>query len=134
MVEEVDNIKSVELSPQQQATIDAHDDMLLASVSKMEEEASHLQPKPPLGKMIMPDNRTRSGKRVINILREPRNSCGSLVTFPIKGSIVEREKPIRLRYQIWTDTGRAQVFDEDPDDIHIDGVLPQGGGLPKVSK
>lgn len=49
--------------------------------------------------------RTASGKRVINLKRVPYNSAGRKVTFSIKGSIILREKPLRVGYQIWTDEG-----------------------------
>jgi len=49
--------------------------------------------------------RTISGKRVIGIKRVTHNSAGRLVTFPIKGSIVVREKPFKATYEIWTDEG-----------------------------
>lgn len=46
--------------------------------------------------------KTKSGKRVVGLCYKPFNSQGELVTYPIKGSIVEKEKPLRLRYEIWS--------------------------------
>ena len=48
---------------------------------------------------------TKSGKRVVNIIYTPFNSNGQKVTYPIKGSIVLKEKPIKLNYQIWSEEG-----------------------------
>ena len=52
---------------------------------------------------------TRSGKRVVGLSCVPRNSCGELVTYPIKGSIVIKEKPLKLEYCIWSDEGVTDV-------------------------
>lgn len=65
--------------------------------------------------------RTRSGKRVINLVFKPLNDVGDVVTFPIKGSVVVREKPLRLRYATWTEHGAASVFREaHPNDLLLD--------------
>lgn len=61
--------------------------------------------------------RTRDGKRVFAIRTQFLNACGRMVTFPVKGSIVDCEKPLRLRYQIWTIDGRASVLEETGDDL-----------------
>ena len=53
--------------------------------------------------------RTRSGLRVIGLERKEFNSAGKLVTYPIKGSVVVKEKPLRLDYCIWTDEGLYQA-------------------------
>jgi hypothetical protein len=63
---------------------------------------------------------TRDGKRVILVAYIPTNLRGEFVTFPIKGTIVERERPVKFRYQIWTLDGRAHVLGESPDDLMID--------------
>jgi hypothetical protein len=60
--------------------------------------------------------RTRSGLRVIGLCRTPRNSCGTLVTYPIKGTVVLRERPWRTKYAVWTDEGRAQAVPEWQDE------------------
>lgn len=53
--------------------------------------------------------KTKSGKRVVGLCYKPFNSQGKLVTYPIKGSIVEKEKPLRLRYEIWSENGIVDV-------------------------
>ncbi len=55
--------------------------------------------------------KTKSGKKVINIQYVPKNSCGDLVTFPIKGSVVIKEKPLKLEYNIWMANGQFDIFD-----------------------
>jgi len=45
------------------------------------------------------------GQEVQNIQIVPRNSAGDLVTFPVKGSVVIRKKPLKLEYSIWTMEG-----------------------------
>ena len=57
---------------------------------------------------------TGGGLRVINITIVPRNCIGELVTYPIKGSIVTSEKPLRLSYDIWAMDGRSNVVWPDP--------------------
>ena len=61
--------------------------------------------------------RTRSGKRVIHLDRTLYNSNGVEVTFPVKGSVVVREKPFKSKYQIWTLDGRADVVNKSNDDL-----------------
>jgi len=61
--------------------------------------------------------RTRSSKRVINLERTLYNSNGNEVTFPVKGSVVVREKPFKSEYQIWTLDGRADVLNKSDDDL-----------------
>lgn len=58
---------------------------------------------------INKEHKTQSGKRVIGLTYVPHNSCGDKVTYPIKGSIVVKEKPLQLRYQIWSEDGVADV-------------------------
>jgi hypothetical protein len=48
---------------------------------------------------------TKSGKRVINLQYVPLNSAGNEVTFPIKGTIVLREKPYKTTFNVWTKNG-----------------------------
>jgi hypothetical protein len=50
--------------------------------------------------------RTASGKRVILHEIKEKNSAGEVVTFPVKGSIVIKEKPFKTRYDIWRMDGR----------------------------
>ena len=54
--------------------------------------------------------RTKSGKRVIDLEIVLKNSCGNEVTFPVKGSIVVREKPLKTKYTIWTLDGRHTIW------------------------
>ena len=66
---------------------------------------------------------TCNGKRVINLSYVPYNSCGDLVTYPIKGSIVVREKPLRLQYAIWSIDGSADVvWNSKPNLALIEGT------------
>ena len=53
--------------------------------------------------------RTRDGKRVVGLIYKPLNDCGNKVTYPIKGSIVVREKPLKLKYHIWSEDGISDV-------------------------
>ena len=66
--------------------------------------------------------RTREGKRVYSLNYVPLNSCGEKVTYPIKGSIVVREKPLKYRYQIWSEDGITDVVfgKNKKDDLVID--------------
>jgi len=52
---------------------------------------------------------TRNGKRIVGLTRVPMNSNGELVTYPLKGSIVIREKPRKYEYCIWSDNGEYDV-------------------------
>lgn len=52
---------------------------------------------------------TCNGKRVVNIQIILKNSSGSIVSYPVKGSIVVREKPLKLKYAIWSIEGKADV-------------------------
>lgn len=67
------------------------------------------------------DGFTKSGKRIIGMRFRPFNDIGNPVTFPIKGSIVLREKPFKCTYQIWTVEGRASIFEETEEDIDFGG-------------
>lgn len=60
---------------------------------------------------------TKDGKRVINLFKVLHNSCGDEVTFPIKGSVVVREKPRKTRYCIWTLDGRHSTVNESELDL-----------------
>lgn len=64
--------------------------------------------------------RTRSGKRVIGLTYQEFGSAGNRVTFPIKGSIVVKEKPLKLVYTIWTEDGLFQaskLWGPNPNDL-----------------
>lgn len=54
--------------------------------------------------------RTRSGKRVYNIVVK-RYSCGAEVTYPIKGTVILREKPLKTEYNIWSLDGIWDVVE-----------------------
>ena len=66
--------------------------------------------------------RTAEGKRVYNLNYVPFNSCGEKVTYPIKGSIIVREKPFKTRYQIWSEDGITDVVfgKNKKDDLILD--------------
>ena len=70
------------------------------------------------------DSRTKSGKRVIGLQFVPRNSVGALVTYPIKGTIVRNEKPLKTEYCIWSVDGKVDVvWNRCPED---DLIIPEG--------
>jgi hypothetical protein len=52
---------------------------------------------------------TCGGKRVVDLQIVTHNSCGQQVTYPVKGSVVVREKPLKLEYRIWSMDGIADV-------------------------
>jgi hypothetical protein len=61
--------------------------------------------------------RTRNGKRVVNIQYKPYNSSGNLVTFPLKGTIILSEKPLKTTYQIFSIEGKLSLFGDHNHDI-----------------
>ena len=52
---------------------------------------------------------TCGGNRVENITIVLHNSCGDEVTYPVKGTIILREKPLKTTFAIWSLDGRADV-------------------------
>ena len=60
---------------------------------------------------------TREGKRVINLHCVLHNSLGREVTFPIKGTVILKEKPYRTTYTIWTLEGRHGLFGKSKHDL-----------------
>jgi len=56
---------------------------------------------------------TCGGKRVINLKIELNvtyaDGTEHPVTYPVKGSVVVREKPFRCEYRIWSIDGKADV-------------------------
>jgi len=52
---------------------------------------------------------TCGGRRVIGLRIVPRNGLGNLVTYPVKGSVVISEKPLRVSYTAWSEYGEADV-------------------------
>jgi hypothetical protein len=61
--------------------------------------------------------RTRDGKRVEGLQIVLHNSVGEEVTYPVKGTIIVRESPMRKEYAIWTLDGRADLFNESKNDL-----------------
>ncbi len=53
--------------------------------------------------------RTRDGKRVVLHEITLYNSALREVTYPVKGTIIHREKPLKQEYFIWSLDGRADV-------------------------
>jgi len=49
--------------------------------------------------------KTRSGKRVINLMYNPFNSNGDVVTYPLKGTVIISEDPWKTMYCIWSEDG-----------------------------
>lgn len=62
---------------------------------------------------------TCGGKRVIGLQIVMRNSAGNEVTYPVKGSVVVREKPLKLDYRIWSIEGKADVVWGKGDDLEL---------------
>lgn len=60
---------------------------------------------------------TRSGNRVVLHEFVPRNSNGATVTFPVKGTVIDKDNPRRKHMQIWTLEGRSDVLSLNDDDI-----------------
>lgn len=60
---------------------------------------------------------TVSGQRVINVQYKPYNSNGYPVTFPIKGTIILKERPLKMEFNVWTIDGKNSVFGNDRRDI-----------------
>lgn len=52
---------------------------------------------------------TCNGKRVIGLEIKHYNDVGDEVTYPVKGTIILREKPFKTKYTIWSLDGRADV-------------------------
>ena len=66
--------------------------------------------------------KTRDGRDVILHQYVPLNSAGESVTFPLKGSILNRTKSGRIKpeYTIWRIDGRHSVFKETGADLVVD--------------
>ena len=52
---------------------------------------------------------TCGGKQVFGLRIETHNSAGSVVTYPVKGSVLVQEKPRRVEYRIWSIDGVSEV-------------------------
>ena len=63
---------------------------------------------------------TKDGHKVIGLVNVPLNSAGHRVTFPIKGSIVLREKPFKTQYTIWTDKGEIDPVWHKNNNFNLD--------------
>lgn len=61
--------------------------------------------------------RTRNGDRVVIYDTVLRSSGGPIVTFPVKGTVIDKDHPRRKHMQIWTLDGRADVGRESRDDV-----------------
>jgi hypothetical protein len=66
--------------------------------------------------------KTRDGRDVILHQYVPLNSAGHPVTFPLKGSILNRTRSGRIKpeYAIWRIDGRHSVFKETGADLVVD--------------
>ncbi len=68
----------------------------------------------PKEKWIDPNKKyTCNGRRVIGLEIRLHNSNGEEVTYPVKGTVVLREKPRKTEYRIWTLDGRSNVVWSD---------------------
>lgn len=54
--------------------------------------------------------KTRNGKRVCNLKIVMENGLGNEVTFPVKGGIVIKENPLKMKNEIWTLCGKNSVL------------------------
>jgi len=52
---------------------------------------------------------TNNGHRVLNLHYVPYDSNGTEVTYPLKGTLVMCEKPLKTRYEIWSKFGKVDV-------------------------
>jgi len=59
--------------------------------------------------------KTRDGRDVIAINIVLTNLIGEKVTFPIKGSIIEKGK--RSKYNIWQLDGKSSIWGDTPEDL-----------------
>lgn len=62
---------------------------------------------------------TKDGKRVIGLKIVEKNGSGQKVTYPLKGSIVVREKPLKLEYCIWTLDGIYDIVFNNHDEMNL---------------
>lgn len=73
---------------------------------------------------------TRSGLRVIDIHIVMCNSTGREVTYPIKGTVVVRERPYKTEYHVWSLDGKSDVVWGN----HSDRDLVEFNGRPMTHK
>jgi hypothetical protein len=69
----------------------------------------------PKEKWIDPNKKykTRNGKRVENLHIVLYNSVGDEVTYPVKGTVVVRERPRKTEYCIWSLDGQKNICFQD---------------------
>jgi|APSaa5957512622_1039677.scaffolds.fasta_scaffold268593_1 hypothetical protein len=69
-----------------------------------------ITPKPLPNQIVLSKQyKTRNGCRVIGLDIKLKNSCGEMVTYPVKGTIILREKPRKTEYMIWSINGVVDV-------------------------
>jgi hypothetical protein len=52
--------------------------------------------------------RTLDGRQIANLQYVPLNSCGNKVTYPFKGTIINKGRKHNI-YCLWSETGSADV-------------------------
>lgn len=62
---------------------------------------------------------TVNGKRITGLAREEKNGNGRRVTYPLKGSVVIREKPLKLQFCTWTEMGECLFGEKTALDIKM---------------
>lgn len=68
---------------------------------------------------VSKEYKTKNGKRVVCLERKSRNDLGYLVTYPIKGCVVVRERPFKTEYCIWSEKGERSVGEKNGLDLDI---------------
>ena len=53
--------------------------------------------------------KTINGRTVIILEIRTHNSAGKEVTYPVKGTIILQDKPLKTRYEIWSINGFIDV-------------------------
>lgn len=61
--------------------------------------------------------KTRGGDKVIIHEIVMKNAIGETVTFPVKGTIINKENPRKKKYEIFMLDGRTSIFGERKADI-----------------
>ena len=60
---------------------------------------------------------TCGGKPVVDLHVVLKNDAGREVTYPVKGLVVLRERPLKREYRTWSLDGRADVVWGDGDNL-----------------
>ena len=92
----------------------------------MEGNPLYLRGKLPIGWSTLDENitwkggkmnwETVGGHEVICLHYVPRNSAGELVTYPLKGSIIIKQKPLKFMFTTWSAYGiRDVVWNKHPE-------------------